>query len=418
MALDLRGTAPSSPTHAARLTDVDVRSPVVVSSNGVAPNTTYTGGGAVAPGVTTLSSYTIPEAVTDLRIVIPNWTWVATTTKETPVGNQVTFKAAIQYQGTTYPIYFGTTRSVTVDDGTTIVSEPVSLILPAGATIGIRMLTSVATSALKWPNDALGGGPGVTNLGDGYVLGDAVDSGTIGTAGSVAAPMIILGTPLGAPLPRIAAIGDSIMAGLGDTGQSVGYGQVGPNSWLTRGIASTLPMFRFAGGSDLAMNWAAAGGAVQIRRGRFFRGMSRAVIALGTNDLSGVNSVSARTFAQLQADITTIVSQLNSRGIPSSKIWIATLPPRTTSTDSFATTANQTVVASESKRVAYNTWVRGVPLGIAGCIDVAAQVETALNSGIWKATGSAQGYTEDGIHPNATGHTAMAAAVPVSAISS
>ena len=44
---------------------------------------------------------------------------------------------------------------------------------------------------------------------------------------------------------------------------------------------------------------------------------------------------------------------------------------------------------------------------LAGYIEVADTVESARNSGLWKA-----GYSGDGTHPNTVGATAIAAALP------
>lgn len=88
----------------------------------------------------------------------------------------------------------------------------------------------------------------------------------------------------------------------------------------------------------------------------------------------------------------------------------------------WATTANQTVANStkEANRVQLNGWLRsGAPIvaGAAvaagtqgattagqsghplyGLWEITDRVETARDSGIWKA-----GYTSDGLHPNSTG---------------
>jgi hypothetical protein len=86
-------------------------------------------------------------------------------------------------------------------------------------------------------------------------------------------------------------------------------------------------------------------------------------------------------------------------------VWLATVAPRTTSTDNWATVANQTPVTGEAQRVAYNTSLRtSPPSWVAGIFDVAAQVESSLNSGAWKATGTAFGYTADGIHETTAGN--------------
>jgi lysophospholipase L1-like esterase len=88
-------------------------------------------------------------------------------------------------------------------------------------------------------------------------------------------------------------------------------------------------------------------------------------------------------------------------------------------------------------RVQINDWIRarcpengsgvpqlaGTPGAVAspflsGWFETADTVESARNSGKWKATGSASGYTADGVHPSQTGHAAMAAAIDTVAVQS
>jgi hypothetical protein len=132
---------------------------------------------------------------------------------------------------------------------------------------------------------------------------------------------------------------------------------------------------------------------------------------------------SGRTLVQMQADRKTLWDFYVDRGI---KVYATTNTPHTTSTDTWATTINQTVTAKEAIRVQLNDWLGdGAPIDattkvavatgtssnvlragaaghpLSGYFEVADAVETARNSGIWKASN-----TGDGIHPNATGHTA------------
>jgi len=91
------------------------------------------------------------------------------------------------------------------------------------------------------------------------------------------------------------------------------------------------------------------------------------------------------------------------------KVFQCTMEPYTTSTDSWATTANQTTNAHESVRVAVNDWIRTTPVGIKGYFEIANQVETSQDSGKWKVNGTANWYTNDGIHETNAAALAVAA---------
>lgn len=74
------------------------------------------------------------------------------------------------------------------------------------------------------------------------------------------------------------------------------------------------------------------------------------------------------------------------------RVWAMTALPSTSSTDAFATVGNQSLLntsGEEAQRVLWNTYLRAnwQALGFYGLIDIAACVETSLNSGIWKADG-------------------------------
>jgi hypothetical protein len=160
----------------------------------------------------------------------------------------------------------------------------------------------------------------------------------------------------------------------------------------------------------------------------------------------GRNDIAVRTSAQIMGDFVTIWRMFNRRG---PKVWQTTVTPRTNSTDGWATVGNQTIASAseETKRLAINDWLRdGAPVvagavaavgtsgasraavysaagtlvtpasgpsgnPLAGVFDICDVVETARNSGIWKA-----GYSVDGLHPSQTAHIAMVAAVPTSVL--
>ncbi len=134
-----------------------------------------------------------------------------------------------------------------------------------------------------------------------------------------------------------------------------------------------------------------------------------------------------RTAAQMEANLLTLWTTRHNAG---QRVIQTTITPNTTSTDSWATTGNQTVANAgvEAHRVSLNNWIRaGAPTvggtavapGTSGALlagqvghplygywEIADEVETARNSGIWKA-----GYTTDGLHPSTTGINAAASGV-------
>jgi hypothetical protein len=91
------------------------------------------------------------------------------------------------------------------------------------------------------------------------------------------------------------------------------------------------------------------------------------------------------------------------------KVWACTLTPNTTSTDSWATTTNQTYANSTGNtvRIQYNNWLRSLPSTLlTGIIETADTCESSRDSGLWKPS-----YTSDGLHPNSTGFAAYKAVV-------
>jgi hypothetical protein len=148
---------------------------------------------------------------------------------------------------------------------------------------------------------------------------------------------------------------------------------------------------------------------------------------MGTNDLA----VGA-TLAQMQAYLYNNLAKFS--GNP--RINIFTLPPRPASTtDSWATTRNQTLASWEPVRVAYNNWLRtsaiadlqAKGINVVAISDICLGLEYNLNNtpmtlvngyqissgansgGYWKPS-----TTADGIHPNNSGIDAAKPNVDVS----
>jgi lysophospholipase L1-like esterase len=398
-------------THGAAL----LRGQIVTSSN-LAMNESQAAYGAEGTtGYTVRWPFKVVQACTDLRFHFNNWAWDGTNLVEIAAANTITTKACLKYGSLFYPVSIRGQRSVTLDPWGEIVTDPIAVELPAGAEaeLQFQVLTPASGTA---PRGHQGGGPGVATVA-GYVTGDSVDatSGITNAFVDFWGPSAVTGTVYGAPKPQLAIFVDSIGAGLADTtaGSSAsnsGGSKGGPWSWITRGINNTVPAVRIGGPGDLLQNVVTGKAGHRLA---YATGASSAVMQMGTNDIAS----NGRTLAQLQADISTWATMMRNRGV--SGLWLCTLLPRTTSTDSWATAANQTPLASESVRVAYNNWVRNTAvsaLGLNGYIEVADTLETSRDSGLWKVNGSAQYATPDGIHPNSAGAILASAAWPAASV--
>jgi lysophospholipase L1-like esterase len=255
----------------------------------------------------------------------------------------------------------------------------------------------------------------------------ALPAGGINTNGNFYAPHAICGMPKGLTgkrPPQVFVWGDSIAEGSGDSGAPP-WGTY-DQGWIRRGLNNQIPYVWAARSGTGVLNF----NANAKRRGTatLMAGCTHAIEAFGANDL-GVT-----TLATYQATRLDLWNLMASRGI---KVFATTVTPRTDSTDSWATTTNQTTKAWESSRVTFNDWLRGgaplvagAPVAVGttdaviagqaghplfGCIDTADAVESARNSGFWRVNGSANYATADGLHPSPAAHLLMAATVPLAA---
>lgn len=118
------------------------------------------------------------------------------------------------------------------------------------------------------------------------------------------------------------------------------------------------------------------------------------IIQVGVNDPNN-----GRSLANMQNDT------INLRNLFSGKrVWLTTKPPRTTSTDAWATPQNQTAFAAFQVLLDYNAWARSVPTGFAGCFDIASVLSDPNDPKIWKTNGTPNAFTIDGIHESANGY--------------
>lgn len=304
---------------------------------------------------------------------------------------------------TIYPLTFGGRLSPTLDPGGQIVADPLGINLLPGDKLAVRTYLASGTAYIPRTtasNNAPGSG-GFTATTDLTPTGSAAIADS---SGSYYAPAAILGCAAPGSL-AVLGEGDSIMKGTGDgyvagtifsgrtSNEAVDYG-----GFLTRALTGKAGLLNTGVSADRLYWFVGTGDS--LFRSLNARRCSTAVSDYGTNDFAD-----GQTVAQLQENHLTRATQLRALGI--TKYFVTTITPRTSSTDGWATTTNQTPSAIESNRVIYNTWLRAgspinpttllpVAVGTAnalyagsfghpftGFFDVASKVETALNSGLW-----------------------------------
>jgi len=341
--------------------------------------------------------------ISDIELIDVHWYFDDTNRRVTLPGSTVTFKRYLEYPaGVYWPVRWGGNSTVTNIDGGQSISDPVSgLVVPAGEKFWERTVVTAVTGTgvlCLTQTPASGTALGIT---DGSVAGDfgnstgTFNSGTVSTVGAAA----IRATVAAANARSIVLVGDSITYGQGDISST---GAKGGSGWSSRMFDARMPWTKIAKpGQSIAQLLSAT-----TRLNTFLAAInySEALISHGTNDLSDGSSV-----ASIQANFVTLAGLLNKSG--AALIHQSTLPPQTTSTDSWATVANQTILTggNRASRPTLNDGIRAIPSYLTGqVLDRADASMTARNSEIW-ATPPAP--TADGTHDNSVGAAQAATTV-------
>lgn len=335
-------------------------------------------------------------AVSALQTVDAHWYYDSVNCRETTPGGSVTLKRYIEYPvGTFTQVFWAGSPTVTIASGGQAKSDPVAgLTIPAGAQFWERtVITAVSgtgvTCLTQLPsthaNLGLTDGSAV-----GFDYGNTAGAFSSGSANSVGCSAIT-GTVASANARSAVVIGDSIVWGAGDI-SSVGV--KGGSGWSGRMFDPLMPWVKMARSNQRLDQWLFS----TTRANAFLAAIdyTEAVMCHGVNDLSdGI------ALASIQSQYATMAALLNKSG--AALVHQATLLPQTTSTDAWATTANQTILTGGNRalRSDLNDWIRADPVYLTGqIIDIADAAMTARNSGIWQA---APAKTADGIHPNTAG---------------
>lgn len=379
------------------------------------------------------SAHSARVAITQLSVVIPNWYQDRNSTKfDLNTNGPISIRASVEYpEGTLTNLTFdGQVRPFCPDFGA-VVSDLLPITIPAGARFGVRVwyqCSSGTTFFANYPQNAFAAssnawqekfGVSTTTVTD-YTQ-TATWNQTAGASGwwpfAIIAPVAHAGVSL---------IGDSITGGINDVPDA--SGDIGMTA-------------RIVGPSNGYINLGSSGDSLSSFRIAYKKRLSslpytrNAICNYGTNDIG-----SGRTLTQIQGDMIWLWSILKTGRFAQKKVLQTTITPQTNSTDSWATTANQTAktnfsTAGNGTREQLNDWLRdGAPIlngvavvtgtnaigtlriGSAGhpldsVWDVADQVESARNSGKWKVDATANKWTADGVHPSQYGYQTAAAAL-------
>lgn len=379
--------------------------------------------GVVTGGTAKLGHIAVRTA-RGFQLMFTNWRQGAAGTEQDGP-NDIRVRAALEYPVTqVIPVTFNGNRQVAISPGGSALSDPIGVDIIKGTTFWTRTHIEVDPGS-RFPRNNIS----TQSSGEGHnyanptgtdltVPGSASLTG-LNTNTYVFGPAAIIGRPVDQGKASIALVGDSIMSGIGDSTANGGFAQ--------RALAGNYSFQKVAFPGEALSGWIGSFGLTRQRRAQLLDRVG--VTHVLTNYT--VNSLLTTT---IQQDAVTAWVVLSRYG----PTYATTLTPQTTSTDAWATVGNQTVqypADREPRRIAFNTWLRdGAPIvanapvaagsnaagtvragqvghPLAGYCEVADRVETARNSGIWKAA-----HTSDGTHPNATGHAAAAAGIPVAAL--
>lgn len=234
-------------------------------------------------------------------------------------------------------------------------------------------------------------------------------------------PQMILGNWVSTRDLSALAVGDSVVWGAGEAGSTaqLGEGLTG-GGFLVRGLYSvsgagkTVPWAKVALGGDAVVS--ANTTASRAILDQYLPHATDVFCDYFYNDINAA----ARTKEQVLADLIDYARFINSRGV---RFHWTTPIPATTSTDNYATLANQTVSASYATAASYvSAGMRAAATTdpvvamqpgrfFGGVIETRAAWADSVETDKWAVNGTANFYVfTDGIHPSGNGH-ALAAPV-------
>jgi hypothetical protein len=382
-------------------------------------------GTARTTSATYRSPHTIAVACTDLRFV---WhAWLNNGTANSPnyadadSSAAVVIKASVEVAGTIYRLTFNGSQTATIDGGGFIQSDPLPLEIAAGTVLYVR--TFVSSGTWHYTHYSLvAGGAGGTGGANTDLTAPGSSAIADSTFSAMFAPAAITGRPLDTSVvASVLIVGDSIAAGYGDApgttpyqGRNVTNPQLHGGGFIARALFGHYGHISIGVTGESGANFITNTG--HFRRLAFAGNATTFICEYGRNDISGGSSL-----ATVQATLISAWQLGSRRGM---RVIQTTVTPKTTSTDGWRTTTNQTTAnaGQETVRTGLNDWLRdGAPVTsssvltpiavgatglrmsqtghpLFGIWDVADAAESARNSGLWKAWANTRTITDAAIN--------------------
>ncbi len=314
--------------------------------------------------------------VTSLSIMYAGW--YVNSTNEAASPDPYTVTASIEYpSGTFTQVTWSSATSKVINPGDNIMSDYIAVTIPANTQFWIRTFISV-TLGDQWPRQDVG--PTTAN-GENCEFGIGLTDKTMG--GSISGTS--LGTrPLAAVAPWVSGMRSVSLCGFGDstivgTGDGT-FDSRGNTSWSGKAASGRCPYVMLArAGSDLSTN--APAGEMDYRLDFLQKaGITDVILSLAANDIA-----SGIPLATMQGYAETVIDRFVDIG---ARVHYSETGPRSTSTDNWYTTTNQTASVywdgSSAVGHEFNDWLDTLPAGLTSVFQKCELLSTSKYSGIWR----------------------------------
>lgn len=295
-------------------------------------------------------------------------------------------QAAWEYGGVTYPVYFGGSRSITLNPGDVDISSDWFNCTMTAGTSGYLRIKWSATSG--WPSGEQSDGTTVS-----YQYAPANDLDQVDNTGTLTAPtgatsasypFTVTGIVVMAAstAKSVFGLGSSLLAGTGDWAPNAinKTNGNGAGGFLRRAAyLASLPLAQHCVPGRSATNEASGSSALLTSMCKY---ANVHITELSSNDIAG-----SRTVAQLQADLQTIWTRMAAVAPTGTKVWHTKILPRCTTTDRGVTLAGQTPLSAfvaGGSRDTMNAWY-STQIGtyLTGVIDIDTPARDATQTDRW-----------------------------------
>ena len=301
--------------------------------------------------------------------------------------------ASVEYpKGTWNRMVFSGSKTGVLVPGAVLYNDECEVDIPQGAEFAL-WTSGYSANGMPYYDSGMDGFHGETlqyggSLGPDYTDGSGTYAYSDGQSGAnIYPPCLLLGTTTKS---SVIVFGDSRVGGFqdtfNDTSHAIGHFDRAMSKEGVGHANTGIP------GDRLLIGGSGGIGNSNSMRLPLAQCASHVVLQHGINDIQQ-GATGASLFVAQQS----IASKLGGK-----RIAVATLEPVSSSTDSWATTGNQTTSPYDAERQKYNALVRKGAPWFDLCVDVASVLEYG-STGLWNA-GT---LTADGIHCNAAGAMAV-----------